>query len=313
MKECFPDIEKNNHLFLADKLNIFIGKIKSIKKYYAICLIKKEFEEREIEIEKENLNNAYINDTVRVQLKSNNTGVVLNVLKHDLWHLVVEYQNKKFVYDDKFFPYKLQILNNKKFHLVNGHIILLKVKKYNKSNLECEIEKILGHHNDPGIDILEMIYKSGVPNEFSEQFINKTNDYLNNKKIPNYYLLKLLKKTEYKKIINHYCLGGARADLKLDWLKKIQKESVSKNIKIVLNEENLGYASGNNVGIRLAKGQNVVLLNNDTLVSDGWLEQIVAPLANSKVGLVGPITNRIGSMQQVTIPGLTEANYERLS
>ena len=98
-----------------------------------------------------------------------------------------------------------------------------------------------------------------------------------------------------------------------DWLKKIQKESVSKNIKIVLNEENLGYASGNNVGIRLAKGQNVVLLNNDTLVSDGWLEQIVAPLANSKVGLVGPITNRIGSMQQVTIPGLTEANYERLS
>lgn len=176
-------ISKNNHLFLADKLNIFIGKIKSIKKYYAICLIKKEFEEREIEIEKENLNNAYINDTVRVQLKSNNTGVVLNVLKHDLWHLVVEYQNKKFVYDDKFFPYKLQILNNKKFHLVNGHIILLKVKKYNKSNLECEIEKILGHHNDPGIDILEMIYKSGVPNEFSEQFINKTNDYLNNKKI----------------------------------------------------------------------------------------------------------------------------------
>ena len=46
-------ISKTNHLFLADKLNIFIGKIKSIKKYYAICLIKKEFEEREIEIEKE--------------------------------------------------------------------------------------------------------------------------------------------------------------------------------------------------------------------------------------------------------------------
>ena len=98
-----------------------------------------------------------------------------------------------------------------------------------------------------------------------------------------------------------------------DWLKTIQKQSVSKNIKVILNDENLGYASGNNVGIRLAKGQNVVLLNNDTLVSDGWLEQIVAPLANSKVGLVGPITNRIGSMQQITIPGLTEANYERLS
>lgn len=98
-----------------------------------------------------------------------------------------------------------------------------------------------------------------------------------------------------------------------DWLKRYQKESVLKNITIILNDKNLGYASGNNIGIRLAKGKYIVLLNNDTLVSDGWLEQIVAPFADSKIGLVGPVTNRIGSMQQITIPGLTETNYERLS
>lgn len=98
-----------------------------------------------------------------------------------------------------------------------------------------------------------------------------------------------------------------------NWLKKLDKESTFKNITVILNDRNLGYAAGNNVGIRLAKGQNVVLLNNDTLVSDGWLEQIVAPFTNSKIGLVGPITNRIGSMQQITIPGLTETNYEHLS
>lgn len=41
-------------------------------------------------------------------------------------------------------------------------------------------------------------------------------------KMPNYYLLKTLKNKEYKSIINDYCLGGARADLKLKWLSKIK-------------------------------------------------------------------------------------------
>lgn len=47
--------------------------------------------------------------------------------------------------------------------------------------------------------------------------------YLKNRRdIPNYYLLKLLKSDEYKVIINDYCLGGARADLKIEWLAKIK-------------------------------------------------------------------------------------------
>ena len=41
-------------------------------------------------------------------------------------------------------------------------------------------------------------------------------------KIPRYYLLRLLKSKEYKTIINDYCLGGARADLKYEWLSKIK-------------------------------------------------------------------------------------------
>lgn len=40
--------------------------------------------------------------------------------------------------------------------------------------------------------------------------------------IPDYYLLKTLKNEEYKTIINDYCLGGARADLKIDWLSRIK-------------------------------------------------------------------------------------------
>ena len=57
---------------------------------------------------------------------------------------------------------------------------------------------------------------------------------ISKKGLPEYYLLKQLKKEEYKQIINDYCLGGARADLKLEWLKKIRvtipSDEESKNI-----------------------------------------------------------------------------------
>lgn len=60
--------------------------------------------------------------------------------------------------------------------------------------------------------------------------------HLTNNDLPSYFLLKQLKNEEYRGIINDYCLGGARADLKLEWLKKIyislpseqEKESIRK-------------------------------------------------------------------------------------
>lgn len=48
--------------------------------------------------------------------------------------------------------------------------------------------------------------------------------YIKETNLPNYYLLKKLKSEEYKVIINDYCLGGARADLKLEQLSKIKIE-----------------------------------------------------------------------------------------
>jgi O-antigen biosynthesis protein len=47
-------------------------------------------------------------------------------------------------------------------------------------------------------------------------------------------------------------------------------------IRSVLNEQNLGYAAANNRGAGLAKGDLLVLLNNDLLFSPGWLEPMLA-------------------------------------
>ena len=46
----------------------------------------------------------------------------------------------------------------------------------------------------------------------------------------------------------------------------------------------------------------VVLLNNDTYVTRGWIQDLVRPLIRDKtIGLVGPVTNMIGGVQKVSL------------
>ena len=55
-------------------------------------------------------------------------------------------------------------------------------------------------------------------------------------------------------------------------------EYISKNhpeVQLIISEENLGFAGGNNIGIRAAKGVYFMFLNNDTEVDPGFLEPLV--------------------------------------
>jgi GT2 family glycosyltransferase len=56
--------------------------------------------------------------------------------------------------------------------------------------------------------------------------------------------------------------------------------------KIIINKENLGFAEGNNIGIRASKGKYVVALNNDTTVEPHWLEELIkAAERDEKIGI----------------------------
>ena len=56
------------------------------------------------------------------------------------------------------------------------------------------------------------------------------------------------------------------------------------------------FAGGNNDGIAVADGEYIVLLNNDTIVTRGWLTNMLKHFSNDEaVGLVGPVTNSIGN------------------
>ena len=73
------------------------------------------------------------------------------------------------------------------------------------------------------------------------------------------------------------------------------------NVKIVLNPKNLGFAKGCNQGLAAANGEYVCFLNNDTIVTEGWLETLqwwaeIEP----HVGIVGPVSNRVAGIQRIS-------------
>ena len=81
-------------------------------------------------------------------------------------------------------------------------------------------------------------------------------------------------------------IDNASTDNTVEWLKK------QDDLKLILNKENLGFPKGCNQGIEVATGTEILLLNNDVIVTPKWLQNMVKTLySNDKYGAVGPVTN----------------------
>jgi len=73
-------------------------------------------------------------------------------------------------------------------------------------------------------------------------------------------------------------------------------------LRVHANRDNLGFAAANNQAAKLARGDVLVFLNNDTVVTPGWLERLVAHLDREpRLGLVGPVTNSCGNAAEVPV------------
>jgi len=81
------------------------------------------------------------------------------------------------------------------------------------------------------------------------------------------------------------------------------------HVRVLLNGGNLGFSAAVNEGLALARGDHLVLLNNDTLVPPGWLTGLLAHLGDETVGLVGPVTNRIGNEAEIQADYRTWAEF----
>lgn len=96
-------------------------------------------------------------------------------------------------------------------------------------------------------------------------------------------------------VVDNLSLDGTR-----DYLTNNFKNK--ENFKIILNDENQGFAAGNNIGLKASEGDILVVLNNDTYVAPFWLGSLVNALKrHSDLGMVGPVTNNIGNESKINI------------
>ncbi len=87
----------------------------------------------------------------------------------------------------------------------------------------------------------------------------------------------------------------------INWLK------TQEDVTVIYNNENLGFPKGCNQGIKIAKGDNILLLNNDTIVTPNWLSNMNKALWSSKeIGAVGTVSNYCSYNQEI------HANYNNI-
>lgn len=72
-----------------------------------------------------------------------------------------------------------------------------------------------------------------------------------------------------------------------DVLPETVPEEIKHNLRILRNKENLGFGQSVNKGVREAKGNIIVLLNNDAFVTKGWLEAFLSTLDRDDAGIIG--------------------------
>ena len=83
------------------------------------------------------------------------------------------------------------------------------------------------------------------------------------------------------------------------------------NVRLIRNDSNRGFAPACNQGAALAAGDLLVLLNDDTAVTHGWLGRLAEHLERPAVGMVGPTTNRTGNEAQIDTDYRTWAELVR--
>jgi len=74
------------------------------------------------------------------------------------------------------------------------------------------------------------------------------------------------------------------------------------DVRLIENADNRGFPAAVNQGILASRGRQILLLNNDVVVTTGWLDRMLRALHDDpQVGLVGPCSNAVSGSQQVPV------------
>ena len=96
-------------------------------------------------------------------------------------------------------------------------------------------------------------------------------------------------------VVDNASTDGTRIFLK-QWADSDPRHS------LILNDDNRGFAPANNQGLNVATGDYLIMLNNDTYATPGWVRTLMNHLRRDKtIGLICPVTNNIGNEAKIDI------------
>ena len=142
--------------------------------------------EEDIYINANSINGALHGDTVLVELTTRADiekpeGRVLRILERKSTSYVGEINFNKdmgiVTLDDKKLNIIVQIDKEDAMNAVDGHKVVVELdKRVNNTTYRGRVTKIIGHKNDPGVDILSIINKYNIPTEFPEEVVEEVKD-----------------------------------------------------------------------------------------------------------------------------------------
>ncbi|WP_408007703.1 ribonuclease R [Pseudalkalibacillus sp. A8] len=176
---------RSNRYGVPERMNLIKGKLQGHAKGFAF-LLPEQKGEKDVFISPSDLNGAMSGDTVLVRISSRPgdakpEGTVIRIIERGVTEVVGTFiDSKSFGFveaDDKRIPNDIFIPKEAINNAVDGHKVLVKITNYpeGRSSATGEVIEILGHKNDPGVDILSIIYKHGLPREFPKEALDHAN------------------------------------------------------------------------------------------------------------------------------------------
>ena len=173
--------KKDNYMLFTDS-HLKIGTLLVNKRGYGFVDVGTE---EDIFIPMDSMNKAIHNDQVVVEITTKSgekpEGRIVKIISRNLKNIVGEFyykQGKPFVEpDDKKIKIQIIIDPKKTFGAMNGHKVLVKIANKLKDNAyKGEILRILGHKNDPGVDILSITAKYDINDIFEDDVMKQADE-----------------------------------------------------------------------------------------------------------------------------------------
>lgn len=144
-----------------------------------------EGREEDLYIPEERINGAFHKDIVQVALLEKHSGKrqeaqVLRILERGMTQIVGTYQRSRdnfgfVVPDNTKLPQDIFVPKERSKGAMTGHKVVVEITGYgtDTKSPEGKVVEILGHVNDPGVDIMSIVRNYELPVEFSEKIMNQ--------------------------------------------------------------------------------------------------------------------------------------------